>query len=56
MDGLTVEWMVDNTYGFQDWSTYVDGKLNNNGGTICFKHAGVYELVARVTDATGRAF
>jgi hypothetical protein len=56
MDGLTVEWMVDNTYGFQDWSTYVDGKLNNNGGTIRFKHAGVYELVARVTDATGRVF
>jgi len=56
MDGLTVEWMVDNTYGFQDWSTYVDGKLNNNGGTIRFKHAGVYELVARTTDATGRVF
>lgn len=56
MDALTVEWMVDNTYGFQDWSTYVDGKLNNNGGTIRFKHAGVYELVARVADATGRVF
>ncbi|OLN30074.1 EF hand domain/PKD domain protein [Desulfosporosinus metallidurans] len=56
MDRLTVEWLVDNTYGFQDWSTYVDGKLKNDGGTIRFKHAGVYELVARVTDATGRVF
>lgn len=56
MDGLTVEWLVDNTYGFQDWATYVDGKLDNDGGTIRFKRAGVYELVARVNDATGRVF
>ena len=56
MDGLTVEWMVDNTYGFQDWDTYISGDLTNDGGTIRFKHAGVYELVARVTDATGRVF
>ncbi|MEA5040246.1 MAG: S-layer homology domain-containing protein [Clostridiaceae bacterium] len=56
MDGLTVEWMVDNTYGFQDWDTYISGGLSNDGGTIRFKHAGVYELVARVTDATGRVF
>ncbi len=56
LDGLTVEWLVDNTYGFQDWATYVDGKLDNDGGTIRFKHAGVYELVARTTDATGRVF
>ena len=56
MDGLTVEWLVDNTYGFQDWSTYVSGSLANDGGTIRFKHAGVYELVARVTDVTGRVF
>lgn len=56
MDGLTVEWLVDNTYGIQDWSTYVSGSLNNAGGTTRFKHAGVYELVARVTDATGRVF
>lgn len=56
MDGLTVEWLVDNTYGFQDWSTYISGDLTNDGGTIRFKHAGMYELVARVTDATGRVF
>jgi hypothetical protein len=56
MDGLTVEWLVDNTYGFQDWDTYISGDLTNDGGTIRFKHAGVYELVARVTDATGRVF
>ena len=56
LDGLTVEWLVDNTFGFQDWSTYVDGRLSNEGGTIRFKRAGIYELVARVTDATGRVF
>jgi len=56
MDGLTVEWMVDNTYGFQNWDTYISGGLSNDGGTIRFKHAGVYELVARVTDAAGRVF
>ncbi len=56
LDGLTVEWLVDNTYGFQDWATYVDGSLGSAGGTIRFKRAGVYELVARVTDATGRVF
>lgn len=56
MDGLTVEWLVDNTYGFQDWNTYISGSLINDGGTIRFKHAGVYELVARVTDATDRVF
>ena len=56
LDGLTVEWLVDNTYGFQDWPTYVDGALTNDGGTIRFKRAGVYELTARVTDETGRVF
>ncbi len=56
LDGLTVEWLVDNTYGFQDWDTYVDGSLNNEGGIIRFKRAGVYELVARVTDEIGRVF
>lgn len=56
LDGLAVEWLVDNTYGFQDWSTYVSGSLTNNGGTIRFKRAGIYELVARATDVTGRVF
>ncbi|WP_169008493.1 S-layer homology domain-containing protein [Faecalispora jeddahensis] len=56
LDGLTIEWLVDNTYGFQDWPTYVDGTLTNDGGTIRFKRAGVYELTARVTDETGRVF
>ena len=56
LDGLTVEWLVDNTFGFQDWPTYVDGALTNGGGTIRFKRAGVYELTARVTDETGRVF
>src|SRR5699024_11169442 len=48
--------LVDNTYGFQDWETYVDGNLNNSGGSIRFKRAGVYELVVRITDDTGRIF
>jgi len=56
LDGLTVEWLVDNTFGFQDWPTYVDGTLTNGGGTIRFKRAGVYELAAIVTDETGRVF
>jgi hypothetical protein len=56
LDGLSIEWLVDNTYGFQDWPTYVDGKLTNDGGSIRFKRAGIYELVARVTDETGRVF
>lgn len=56
MEGLTAVWYVDNTYGFQDWDTYVDGKLSNNGGPIRFKRAGVYDVQARVTDLTGRVF
>lgn len=56
LDGLTIEWLVDNTFGFQDWPTYVTGTLSNNGGTIRFKRAGIYELVARITDETGRVF
>lgn len=56
LDGLAIEWLVDNTYGFQDWSTFIDGSLADSGGTIRFKRAGVYELVARLTDETGRVF
>ncbi|WP_324824891.1 S-layer homology domain-containing protein [Sinanaerobacter sp. ZZT-01] len=56
MEQLTAVWYVDNTYGFQDWDTYIDGKLTNNGGSIRFTRAGVYDLQARVTDATGRLF
>ena len=56
INDLTVEWLLDNTFGFQDWSTYVDGTLNNDGGTIQFKRAGIYELVARIIDETGRVF
>ncbi len=56
MENLTAVWYVDNTYGFQDWDTYIDGKLSNNGGYIRFTRAGVYDLQARITDATGRVF
>ena len=56
MEGLTAVWYVDNTFGFQDWAVYIDGQLNNQGGSIHFKRAGVYDLQARVTDATGRVF
>ena len=56
INDLTVEWLLDNTFGFQDWSTYVDVTLNNDGGTIQFKRAGIYELVSRVIDETGRVF
>lgn len=56
MEGLTAVWYVDNTLGFQDWDTYVSGKLSNGGGSIRFLRAGIYDLQARVTDATGRVF
>lgn len=56
MEGLTAVWYIDNTYGFQDWAVYIDGQLSNQGGSIHFKRAGVYDLQARVTDATGRVF
>ena len=55
-EDVTVEWLVDNTYGYQDWNTFVDGTLDNDGGTIRYKRAGQYELTARITDATGRVF
>lgn len=55
-EDLRIEWLVDNTYGFQHWDTYIDGTLTNSGGSIRFKHAGTYQLTARVTDATGRVF
>ena len=55
-EAVTIEWLVDNTYGYQDWNTFVDGNLSNEGGTLRFKRAGVYELVAQITDATGRVF
>lgn len=56
MDGLNIEWLLENGFGFQDWATYVDGSLDNSGGSIRFKHAGTYELIARITDETGRVF
>ena len=56
LEGTKVEWLLDNTYGFQDWSTYVEGAMTETGGLLRFKRAGVYEIVARITDATGRIF
>lgn len=56
LGGLKVEWLLENGFGFQDWATYIDGTLDNNGGSIRFKHAGTYELIARITDETGRVF
>jgi hypothetical protein len=56
LDGLKVEWLLENGFGFQDFATYVDGTLDNSGGSIRFKHAGAYELIARITDEIGRVF
>jgi hypothetical protein len=53
---LKVEWLLENSFGFQNLATYLDGTLTNGGGTIRFKHAGIYELIARITDETGRMF
>lgn len=55
-ENCKISWMVDNTYGFQDWTTFIGGTFADNGGNIRFKHAGVYQLVAQVTDPTGRVF
>lgn len=56
MDGLIVNWFVDDTHGFQNWGSYIDGELTNNGGDIRFKSVGTYEIEARITDETGRVF
>lgn len=56
LGNLKVEWLLENGFGFQDFGTYVDGTLDNGGGLIRFKHAGTYELIARITDETGRVF
>lgn len=56
LGNLKVEWLLENGFGFQDLATYIDGTLDNDGGTIRFKHAGTYELIARITDETGRVF
>ena len=56
LGGLNVEWLLENGFGFQDFGTYVSGTLDNSGGSIRFKHAGTYELIARITDETGRVF
>ncbi|RJQ39645.1 MAG: S-layer homology domain-containing protein, partial [Nitrospiraceae bacterium] len=56
LNGLKVEWLCENGFGFQDFATYIDGTLDNSGGSIRFKHAGTYELIARITDETGRVF
>jgi len=56
LGGLRVGWLLENGFGFQDFKTYVDGTLDNSGGSIRFKHAGTYELIARITDETGRVF
>lgn len=56
LEGLSLEWLVDNSFGYQDFNTFVEGKLNNGGGNISFKRAGIYELVCRFTDETGRVF
>ena len=46
---------VENGFGFQDFGTYVDGTLDNGGGSIRFacRH---HEPIARITDETGRVF
>lgn len=56
LNGLKVEWLCENGFGFQDFATYIDGTLDNSGGSIRFKHAGTYELITRITDETGRVF
>lgn len=56
MENLSVEWMLKGIEDFKDWDSFVDGKLNNDGGIIRFKSTGDYKIVAKVTDDTGRIF
>jgi hypothetical protein len=56
LGNLKVEWLLENSFGFQNLATYLDGTLTNSGGTIRFKHAGIYDLIARITDETGCVF
>lgn len=51
-----ITWYVDNTSGFQDWNTYVEGTLTAQGGTIRLKRAGVYDFQVRAKDKLGRIF
>lgn len=40
LDGLTLEWLVDNSFGYQDWNTFVHWGL-------CFKYQGVSSSCCR---------
>jgi len=56
MDGLTAGWSLTRNGEAVSIREYVEGELSNSGGTVRFKEKGVYALIARVTDKTGRVF
>lgn len=53
---LEAKWLIKKDGNYVEVEKYVDGNLNENGGNICFKEKGNYELIAGVTDKTGRSF
>jgi len=51
-----IVWTLEKEGKAVDISTYLEGSLDNNGGTVRFKNKGKYTLKAAVTDEIGRTF
>lgn len=56
MDGLSVVWSLELNNANVILSDYIEGALDDNGGTIRFKTDGDYTLTASVTDGADRTF
>lgn len=56
-DGLDIKWLISRDgQESRDYTAYVQGTMTNDGGNITFPNTGVYTLIARITDETGRVF
>ncbi|MGI6189935.1 MAG: S-layer homology domain-containing protein [Caldicoprobacteraceae bacterium] len=53
---LDIVWSITKDGKDEDLTTYIDGVLTKEGGTIRFKDRGDYVLTATITDETGRTF
>jgi hypothetical protein len=57
IENLKIEWLISkNQTDPLPYNEYVDGSLENTGGTIKFKDKGEYELIAMITDDVGRKY
>lgn len=54
--GLEVDWLLKKDGNNVEMEKYMAGSLDENGGRVYFKEKGNYELIAGVTDKTGRSF